>query len=115
MDAHPLMWWLLSCPIGFADIVPGDYARHANNGTITPKFKDKLLALAQGNVNLGVVPMFDGHLWDSMRRVLIALGLGIALGVPPWTLHGVSNFFRSFFDPLIETLSTSAAPWHGRP
>ena len=106
-----LFWWrwmpiadvvAFVVPDWIADIVPGDYARHANNGTITPKFKDKLLAFAQGNVNLGVVPMFDGHLWDSMRRVLIALGLGIALGVPLGLYMGVSNFFRSFFDPLIE-------------
>jgi taurine transport system permease protein len=106
-----LFWWrwmpvadvvAFVVPDWIADIVPGDYARHANDGTITPNFKDKLLALAQGNVNLGVVPMLDGHLWDSMRRVLIALGLGISLGVPLGLYMGVSNFFRSFFDPLIE-------------
>ena len=46
--------------------------------------------------------MFDGHVWDSMFRVLVALGLGILFGVPLGIYMGVSKFFKSFFDPLIE-------------
>ncbi len=107
----PLFWWrwlpvadvvAFVVPDWFADILPGEYARHAADGTITPNFKDNLLAVAQGDVNLGYVPMFDGHLWDSMLRVLVALGLGILFGVPLGLYMGVSKFFRSFFDPLIE-------------
>ena len=89
-------------PDWIADILPGEYARHAADGTVTPNFKDKVLALAQGDVNLGAVPMFDGHVWDSMFRVLVALGLGIMFGVPLGIYMGVSKFFKSFFDPLIE-------------
>ncbi|MGB3179029.1 MAG: ABC transporter permease [Albidovulum sp.] len=107
----PLFWWKwlpVSDVVAFvipdwtADVLPGDYARHAADGTITPNFKDKLLALAQGDVYLGSVPMLDGHLWDSMFRVLVALGLGILFGVPLGLYMGVSKFFKSFFDPLIE-------------
>jgi taurine transport system permease protein len=107
----PLFWWkwlpvgnvvAMIMPDWIADILPGEYARHAADGTVTPNFKDKVLALAQGDVNLGAVPMFDGHVWDSMFRVLVALGLGIMFGVPLGIYMGVSKFFKSFFDPLIE-------------
>ena len=107
----PLFWWKW-LPVGdvvaffipdwMADTLPGEYARHAADGTVTPNFKDKALALAQGDLNLGHVPMFDGHVWDSMFRVLVALGLGILVGVPLGIYMGVSKFFKSFFDPLIE-------------
>ncbi|NKB77367.1 MAG: ABC transporter permease subunit [Gammaproteobacteria bacterium] len=106
-----LLWWKwlpVADVVGFlfpdwiADAWPGEYARHGADGSITPKFKDNLLAFAQGEISLGYVPMFDGHIWDSMFRVLIALSLGILLGVPLGLLMGVSKFFKSFFDPLIE-------------
>jgi len=106
-----LFWWKwlpVANIVGFfvpdwiADIWPGEYARHAADGTLTPNFKDKLLKFAQGDVDIGSVPMFAGHLWDSVFRVLVALGLGIFLGVPLGLFMGVSKFFKSFFDPLIE-------------
>ncbi len=107
----PLLWWdwlpvadvvAFFVPDWIADIWPGDYARHGSDGTISPNFKDKLLAFAQGDVNLGHIPMLDGHIWDSLFRVLVALGLGIFIGVPLGLFMGVSRFFKSFFDPLIE-------------
>ena len=107
----PLLWWdwlpiadvvAFFIPDWIADVWPGEYASHGPDGTITPNFKDKLLAFAQGDVTLGYVPMLDGHIWDSLFRVLVALALGIFLGVPLGLLMGVSRFFKSFFDPLIE-------------
>ncbi|MGI9478110.1 MAG: ABC transporter permease [Hyphomicrobiaceae bacterium] len=106
-----LLWWKwlpIADVVGFflpdwlADIWPGDYARHDSEGNITPNLKDNLLSLVQGEVYLGSIPMFDGHIWDSLFRVLVALGLGILLGVPLGLFMGVSRFFKSFFDPLIE-------------
>lgn len=106
-----LFWWKwlpIADVVGFftpdwiADIWPGEYARHGADGTIEPNFKDKLLDFAQGDVPLGYVPMLDGHIWDSLFRVLVALALGIFLGVPLGLFMGVSRFFKSFFDPLIE-------------
>ncbi|MBF2761396.1 MAG: ABC transporter permease subunit [Ectothiorhodospiraceae bacterium AqS1] len=106
-----LLWWKwlpLANVVGFlfpdwiADLWPGEYASHGPDGTIEPNFKDNLLAFAQGEVSLGYIPWFDGHIWDSMFRVLVALSLGILLGVPLGLLMGVSRFFKSFFDPMIE-------------
>lgn len=106
-----LLWWkwmpisdvvAFFVPDGIADIWPGEFARHSADGKITPNFKDKLLSFAQGDVYLGAIPMFDGHIWDSLFRVLVALALGIFLGVPLGLFMGVSRFFKSFFDPLIE-------------
>jgi taurine transport system permease protein len=107
----PLLWWKwlplseivgFVLPDGIADIWPGEYSRHGSDGTITPNFKDNLLKFAQGDIYVGSIPMFDGHIWDSLFRVLVALGLGIVLGVPLGLFMGVSRFFKSFFDPLIE-------------
>ena len=69
----------MSEPIGFfvpdwiADLWPGEYTRHGSDGSITPSFKDKLLDFARGKVYLGAIPVLDGHLWDSVFRVLVAL------------------------------------------
>jgi taurine transport system permease protein len=107
----PLLWWKwlpIADVVGFfvpdwiADVWPGEYSRHGADGSITPNFKDKLLAFARGDVNLGAIPVLDGHLWDSLFRVLVALFLGILLGVPLGLFMGVSKFFKSFFDPMIE-------------
>lgn len=107
----PLLWWdwvavadivAFVVPDWIADAWPGEYARHGSDGSITPNFKDKVLDVAQGDVNLGHFPMLDGHIWDSLFRVLVALGLGIFVGVPLGLFMGVSKFFKSFFDPLIE-------------
>lgn len=106
-----LLWWkwlpvadvvAFFVPDWIADLWPGDYSRHGGDGSIDRNFKDKLLAFAQGDIDLGSIPMLDGHIWDSVFRVLVALALGIFLGVPLGLFMGVSQFFKSFFDPLIE-------------
>ena len=107
----PLLWWKwlpvanivdFFTPDWIADLWPGDYARHGTDGTILPNFKDRLLDFASGDLYLGSIPVLDGHLWDSVFRVLVAMGFGIFLGVPLGLFMGVSRFFKSFFDPLIE-------------
>jgi len=106
-----LLWWdwkPISSYVAFifpdwiADIWPGEYASHGSDGKIDPNVKDKLLAFVQGEISLGYIPMLDGHIWDSLFRVIVAMGLGILLGVPLGLFMGVSRFFKSFFDPLIE-------------
>jgi len=106
-----LFWWkwleiadviAFLIPDGVVDMLPGDYGIHNVNGEFVKTYKDHLLAVAQGDVYLGVVPMLDGHIWDSVFRVIVAMGFGIALGVPLGIYMGVSRFFKSFFDPLIE-------------
>ena len=106
-----LLWWKwlpianiadFLIPDGLIDMLPGSYATHGADGSFTPGYKDNLLAFAQGEVNLGYIPMLDGHIWDSLFRVLVALGLGILIGVPLGIYMGVSRFFKSFFDPMIE-------------
>ena len=106
-----LLWWkwlsiadVISflIPDGLVDMLPGEYGRHQPDGSFLPNYKDKLLALAQGDVWMGSIPMLDGHIWDSLFRVIVAMGFGILLGVPLGIYMGVSRFFKSFFDPLIE-------------
>ena len=107
----PLLWvkWLaVADVVGFfipdavVDVLPGGYGKHDVSGAFVPTYKDRLLALAQGDVNLGHLPMLDGHIWDSLFRVLVALFFGVLLGVPLGIYMGVSRFFKSFFDPMIE-------------
>ena len=106
-----LLWWkwlpiadvvALLIPDGLVDMLPGSYGTHGDSGQFKPNYKDRLLAVAQGDVNLGFVPMLDGHIWDSLFRVLVAMGFGILVGVPLGIYMGVSRFFKSFFDPMIE-------------
>jgi len=89
-------------PDGMVDILPGSYGKHDDAGRFVPTYKDRLLAFAKGEVYLGSIPMLDGHIWDSLFRVLVAMFFGILLGVPLGIYMGVSRFFKSFFDPMIE-------------
>ena len=106
-----LLWWKwleiadvvdFFIPDSLVDILPGSYGAHNADGEFDRTVKDRLLAFASGEVYLGAVPMFDGHIWDSMFRVIIAMLFGVLLGVPLGIFMGVSRFFKSFFDPLIE-------------
>lgn len=106
-----LFWWnwleiadilAFLIPDSLIDQLPGEYGQHSESGKFKANYKDTLQALAQGDIYLGAVPMFDGHIWDSLFRVLIALALGIFLGVPLGIYMGISRFFKSFFDPIIE-------------
>ncbi len=106
-----LLWWKwlpiadvvdFIIPDGVVDILPGSYGTHGPDGSFMPTYKDNLLSFAQGDVNLGYIPWLDGHIWDSLFRVLVAMGFGVALGVPLGIYMGVSRFFKSFFDPMIE-------------
>ena len=89
-------------PDSIADAIPGSYPTHDEEGKFNHNLKSRVLAFAQGDVNLGYVPMLDGHVWDSLFRVLVAMALGIFVGVPLGIMMGASRFFKSFFDPLIE-------------
>ena len=106
-----LLWWKwlevaaivdFLIPDSLVDMLPGSYGTHDISGGFAKTYKDSLLAFAQGEVYLGSVPMLDGHIWDSMFRVIVAMAFGILIGVPLGIFMGVSRFFKSFFDPLIE-------------
>jgi taurine transport system permease protein len=106
-----LLWWkwlpvanivALVIPDGLVDLLPGSYGKLDESGGFQPNYKDWALSLAQGDVYMGYVPMLDGHIWDSLFRVLVAMFFGITLGVPLGIYMGVSRFCKSFFDPLIE-------------
>ena len=106
-----LLWvkWLpVSDVVGFfvpdalVDLLPGSYGKHDDIGRFVPTYKDHLLSFAKGEVYMGSIPMLDGHIWDSLFRVLVAMFFGIVMGVPLGIYMGVSRFFKSFFDPMIE-------------
>ena len=106
-----LLWWKwlniadvvgFLIPDGLVDMLPGSYGSHGPDGDFQPHYKDRLLAFAQGDIYLGAIPMLDGHIWDSLFRVIVAMAFGVLLGVPLGIYMGVSRFFKSFFDPLIE-------------
>ncbi|MGC6452688.1 MAG: ABC transporter permease, partial [Candidatus Puniceispirillaceae bacterium] len=106
-----LLWWKwlpVADVVGFlipdalVDMMPGGYGTHGTDGSFIPTYKDRMLAFARGDVYLGSIPMLDGHIWDSLFRVLVAMGFGVLLGVPLGIYMGVSRLFKSFFDPMIE-------------
>ncbi|MBX2839259.1 MAG: ABC transporter permease [Gammaproteobacteria bacterium] len=107
----PLLWYEMK-PLGemlaffipdwVADLVPGEYPRHNEDGTISKNLKTKVLNFATGNYDSLEVPVPMGHIWDSILRVVAGLFLGIILGVPLGLFMGLSRFAKGFFDPLIE-------------
>ena len=106
-----LLWWkwlpvadvvAVVIPDGLVDMLPGEFGSLDVNGRFAPNYKDHLLALAQGDVYLGQVPMLDGHIWDSLFRVLVAMFFGVLCGVPLGDLHGGLAVLQILFDPMIE-------------
>ncbi len=107
----PLLWYKMKplaemagflIPDFIADLVPGKYPRHNEDGSINVNLKTKVLNIATGNFASPSVPVPSGHLWDSTMRVLSGLFLGIILGVPLGLFMGLSRFAKGFFDPMIE-------------
>tara|TARA_E500000331_G_scaffold350713_1_gene396074 strand:+ start:227 stop:2140 length:1914 start_codon:yes stop_codon:yes gene_type:complete len=107
----PLIWYEMmdvSRIIGFilpdwiADIIPGKYPVHSNDGSVKPNFKSNILKIVTGDFKLFKIPVPMGHIWDSFLRVLLGLVIGIILGVPLGLFMGLNRFAKGFFDPLIE-------------
>jgi len=107
----PLIWYEMmdvSKVVGFilpdwiADIIPGKYPVHSNDGTVKPNFKSKVFNVVTGEFKLFKIPVPMGHIWDSFLRVFLGLVLGIIFGVPLGLLMGLNRFAKGFFDPLIE-------------
>ena len=107
----PLLWYEMmdvSKIIGFilpdwiADIIPGKYPVHNENGLVEANFKSKVLSIATGDFKLFKIPVPMGHIWDSFLRVFLGLMLGIIFGVPLGLFMGLNRFAKGFFDPLIE-------------
>ncbi len=107
----PLIWYEMmdvSRIIGFilpdwiADIIPGKYPVHSEDGTVNPNFKSKVLKIVTGEFKLFKIPVPMGHIWDSFLRVFLGLIFGIIIGVPLGLFMGLNRFAKGFFDPLIE-------------
>ncbi len=100
MDVSKIIGFLI--PDWFADILPGDYPVHNEQGEIKPNFKSKVLSFVTGDFNLFKIPIPTGHIWDSFLRVFLGLIAGIIVGVPLGLFMGLNRFAKGFFDPLIE-------------
>lgn len=107
----PLLWFKwkpASEMVGFltpdfiANLIPGEYARHSDDGSVDNNFKDSVYNVVTGNFESFSIPVPTGHIWDSILRVLAGLFLGILLGVPLGLFMGLSRLAKGFFDPLIE-------------
>ena len=100
MDVSKIVGFIL--PDWIADIVPGKYPVHNEEGTVKPNFKSKVLNVATGEFKIFKIPVPTGHIWDSFLRVFLGLTLGIILGVPLGMFMGLNRFAKGFFDPLVE-------------
>ena len=100
MDVSKIIGFLL--PDWFADILPGEYPVHNEQGEVKPNFKSKVLSFVTGDFNLFKIPIPTGHIWDSFLRVFLGLVAGIIVGVPLGLFMGLNRFAKGFFDPLIE-------------
>ena len=100
MDVSKIVGFIL--PDWIADILPGKYPVHNEQGEIKSNFKSKTLNLVTGNFELFKIPIPTGHIWDSFLRVFLGLVAGIIIGVPLGLFMGLNRFAKGFFDPLIE-------------
>ncbi len=89
-------------PDWIADLVPGKYPVHSEDGTVKPNFKSKVLNVVTGEFEAFKIPVPYGHIWDSFLRVFMGLMLGIIFGVPLGIFMGLNRFAKGFFDPLVE-------------
>ena len=100
MDVSKIVGFIL--PDWIADIIPGKYPVHSEDGSVKPNFKSKVLNIVTGEFKLFKIPIPMGHIWDSFLRVFLGLVLGIIFGVPLGLFMGLNRFAKGFFDPLIE-------------
>ena len=100
MDVSKIIGFLI--PDWFADILPGDYPVHNEQGEVKPNFKSKVFSFVTGDFDLFKIPIPSGHIWDSFLRVFLGLVAGIIVGVPLGLFMGLNRFAKGFFDPLIE-------------
>ncbi len=100
MDVSKIVGFIL--PDWIADVLPGKYPVHNEQGEIKSNFKSKALSLVTGDFELFKIPIPTGHIWDSFLRVFLGLIAGIIIGVPLGLFMGLNRFAKGFFDPLIE-------------
>jgi len=107
----PMLWYEMMgvnrivgfiLPDWIADIMPGKYPVHSQDGTVSPNFKSKVLDIVTGEFEAFKIPVPTGHIWDSFLRVFLGLTLGIIFGVPLGLFMGLNRFAKGFFDPLVE-------------
>ncbi len=100
MDVSKIIGFIL--PDWIADILPGEYPIHTNEGVVKQNFKGNVLKIVTGDFKLFKIPVPYGHIWDSFLRVFLGLIFGILIGVPLGLFMGLNRFAKGFFDPLIE-------------
>jgi taurine transport system permease protein len=100
MDVSSIIGFIL--PDWIADILPGEYPVHTNDGVVEQNFKGKVFKIVTGDFKLFKIPVPYGHIWDSFLRVFLGLIFGIIIGVPLGLFMGLNRFAKGFFDPLIE-------------
>jgi len=100
MGVNKIVGFIL--PDWLADILPGKYPVHTQNGKVIPNFKSKVLDIVTGDFEALKIPVPMGHIWDSFLRVFLGLTLGIIFGVPLGLFMGLNRFAKGFFDPLVE-------------
>ena len=107
----PMLWYEMmgvNRVVGFilpdwiADIMPGKYPVHNQDGTVDPNFKSRMLDIVTGEFEAFKIPVPTGHIWDSFLRVFLGLSLGIIFGVPLGLFMGLNRFAKGFFDPMVE-------------
>jgi len=107
----PMLWYEMMgvnrivgfiLPDWIADVIPGKYPVHNQDGTVDPNFKSKVLDIVTGEFETFKIPVPSGHIWDSFLRVFLGLSLGIIFGVPLGLFMGLNRFAKGFFDPMVE-------------
>ena len=90
MDVSKIVGFIL--PDWIADVLPGEYPIHSNDGIVKQNFKGKVFKIVTGDFKLFKIPVPYGHIWDSFLRVFLGLIFGIIIGVPLGLFMGLNRF-----------------------
>ena len=63
MGVNKIVGFIL--PDWIADIIPGKYPVHSQDGKVEPNFKSKVLDIVTGEFKAFKIPVPTGHIWDS--------------------------------------------------
>ena len=97
VDVSKMIGFIL--PDWIADILPGEYPVHTQDGIVEENFKGNVLKIVTGDFKLLKVPVPYGHIWDSFLRVFLGLVFGIIIGVPLGLFMGLNRFAKGFLIP----------------
>ena len=89
MGVNQIVGFIL--PDWIADVVPGKYPVHSEDGTVKPNFKSKVLNVVTGEFKAFKIPIPYGHIWDSFLKSIYGINAWNYLWCSSWNIYGTKQ------------------------